>query len=78
MTAVSAPSGAKTVNSQQPYMSSAVPTQSADSNFFAYFLTAVVLCIVLYLAFHNKQKVRAGRVAYSFAYAYAYNYVYYI
>ncbi|KAF0313847.1 Trans-Golgi network integral membrane protein 2 [Amphibalanus amphitrite] len=48
---------------QQPiggsYISGAVPAQTADSNFFAYFLTAVVLCIVLYLAFHNKQKILA-------------------
>ncbi|KAF0289032.1 hypothetical protein FJT64_012660 [Amphibalanus amphitrite] len=45
------------INEPQPVYKA----QTADSNFFAYFLTAVVLCIVLYLAFHNKQKVRHRR-----------------
>lgn len=35
-----------------------LPTQD-DSHFFAYFLTAVVLCVVGYLAFHNKRKILA-------------------
>uniref|UniRef100_T1ILB5 Uncharacterized protein n=1 Tax=Strigamia maritima TaxID=126957 RepID=T1ILB5_STRMM len=30
-----------------------------DSHFFIYFLTAIVLCVLLYLAFHNKQKIIA-------------------
>lgn len=30
-----------------------------DSHFFAYFLTAVVLCVLGYLAFHNKRKILA-------------------
>lgn len=30
-----------------------------DSHFFTYFLTVVVLCIVVYLVFHNKQKIIA-------------------
>ncbi|XP_075553987.1 uncharacterized protein LOC142587002 isoform X1 [Dermacentor variabilis] len=35
-----------------------LPAQD-DSHFFAYFLTAVVLCVVGYLAFHNKRKILA-------------------
>ncbi|XP_037525646.1 trans-Golgi network integral membrane protein TGN38 [Rhipicephalus sanguineus] len=35
-----------------------LPSQD-DSHFFAYFLTAVVLCVVGYLAFHNKRKILA-------------------
>lgn len=30
---------------------------AADSHFYAYFMTMVVICIVGYLVFHNKQKV---------------------
>lgn len=30
-----------------------------DSHFFAYFMTMVVLCIIGYLVFHNKQKILA-------------------
>ncbi|XP_064458779.1 trans-Golgi network integral membrane protein 2-like [Ornithodoros turicata] len=30
-----------------------------DSHFFAYFLAATVLCILAYLAFHNKRKIMA-------------------
>lgn len=29
----------------------------ADSHFYAYFMTMVVICIIGYLVFHNKQKV---------------------
>lgn len=29
-----------------------------DSHFYAYFMTMVVICIIGYLLFHNKQKVR--------------------
>lgn len=35
------------------------PPAQDDSHFFAYFLTAVVLCVVGYLAFHNKRKILA-------------------
>jgi prolipoprotein diacylglyceryltransferase len=28
-----------------------------DSHFYAYFMTMVVICIIGYLVFHNKQKV---------------------
>jgi hypothetical protein len=28
-----------------------------DSHFYAYFMTMVVICIIGYLLFHNKQKV---------------------
>ena len=31
---------------------------AADSHFYAYFMTMVVICIIGYLVFHNKQKVR--------------------
>lgn len=37
----------------------AFPPAQDDSHFFAYFLTAVVLCVVGYLAFHNKRKILA-------------------
>lgn len=30
---------------------------AADSHFYAYFMTMVVICIIGYLVFHNKQKV---------------------
>jgi hypothetical protein len=30
---------------------------TADSHFYAYFMTMVVICIIGYLVFHNKQKV---------------------
>jgi hypothetical protein len=30
---------------------------SEDSHFYAYFMTVVVICIIGYLVFHNKQKV---------------------
>jgi hypothetical protein len=30
---------------------------SEDSHFYAYFMTMVVICIIGYLVFHNKQKV---------------------
>lgn len=35
-----------------------LPSQD-DSHFFAYFLAAVVLCVIGYLAFHNKRKILA-------------------
>ncbi|XP_076318128.1 uncharacterized protein LOC143229534 isoform X2 [Tachypleus tridentatus] len=31
--------------------------QAEDTHFLAYFLTAVVLCVIAYLAFHNKRKI---------------------
>ncbi|EEC02801.1 trans-golgi network integral membrane protein TGN38, putative [Ixodes scapularis] len=37
---------------------SGIPVED-DSHFFAYFLTAVVLCVLGYLAFHNKRKILA-------------------
>ena len=42
---------------------------AADSHFYAYFMTMVVVCIIGYLVFHNKQKVcnlekLSGRVIY--------------
>lgn len=35
------------------------PSAEDDSHFFAYFLTAIVLCVMGYLAFHNKRKILA-------------------
>jgi len=32
---------------------------AADSHFYAYFMTMVVICIIGYLVFHNKQKILA-------------------
>jgi hypothetical protein len=41
---------------------------AADSHFYAYFMTMVVICIIGYLVFHNKQKVcnleKSGHVVY--------------
>ncbi|CAN7938424.1 unnamed protein product [Ixodes hexagonus] len=37
---------------------SGIPVED-DSHFFAYFLTAVVFCVLGYLAFHNKRKILA-------------------
>ena len=31
-----------------------------DSHFFAYFMTMMIICIVGYLVYHNKQKVCIG------------------
>ncbi|XP_066998942.2 trans-Golgi network integral membrane protein 2 [Anabrus simplex] len=33
--------------------------KAEDSHFFAYFMTMIVLCIIGYLVFHNKQKILA-------------------
>ncbi|XP_037093415.1 trans-Golgi network integral membrane protein 1-like [Pollicipes pollicipes] len=55
-----APSGVP-AQDEQPGVGPYAPlkAQGGDSNFFAYFLTAVVLCIIFYLMFHNKQKILA-------------------
>ena len=32
----------------------------SQANYFSYFVVLAILCIVCYLVFHNKQKVRTG------------------
>lgn len=39
-----------------------------DSHFYAYFMTMVVICIIGYLLFHNKQKVCNLEVIHAYLY----------
>ncbi|XP_013775784.1 trans-Golgi network integral membrane protein TGN38-like isoform X3 [Limulus polyphemus] len=52
------PHKANSGNPTYPKMVEPFP-EAEDTHFLAYFLTAVVLCVIAYLVFHNKRKIIA-------------------